>query len=57
LDGVLESTELLGGATLANKALFFLVGAEETGVVLEFEAGFLFRESAYFAIPDEAPEP
>jgi hypothetical protein len=57
VDGQLESTELLGGATLENKALFFLVGADETGVVMEFEAGFLFRESAFFAIPDEAPEP
>ena len=54
VDGALESTELFGGATLGDKALFFLVGADETNVVMEFEAGLIFRECAYFAIPDEA---
>lgn len=52
IDGMLESTEMLGGATLDNKSLFFLVGADETSLVMEFEAGVIYRESAYFAIPD-----
>jgi hypothetical protein len=57
VDGLLESTEFFGGATLENKSIFFLVGTDETNVVLEFEAGLLFRESAFFAIPDDTSEP
>lgn len=54
IDGMLESTEMLKGAILENKSLFFLAGADETNLVMEFDAGviFRFRASAYFAIPD-----
>lgn len=54
VEGMLESTEFFGGATIESKSLFFLVGEDETNVVMEFEAGLIFRESAYFAIPDAA---
>ena len=54
VDGTLESTEFYGGAKLEDKSIFFLVGQGETNVVLEFQAGLLFQESAFFAIPDQA---
>ncbi|HEY3289175.1 MAG TPA: hypothetical protein VGK87_03515 [Anaerolineae bacterium] len=55
VDGMLETTDLYGGARLVNKSLFFLVGKGETNVVLEFQAGLLFQQTAYFAIPNQAP--
>lgn len=54
VDGTLESTEFYGGAKLEDKSVFFLVGQGETNVVLEFQAGLLFQESAFFAIPDQS---
>ncbi len=54
VDGTLESTEFYGGAKLEDKSIFFLVGQGETNVVLEFQAGLLFQESAFFAIPDQS---
>ena len=54
VDGMLESTEFYGGAKLEEKSIFFLAGTGETNAVMEFEAGLLFRESAFFAIPDQS---
>ncbi len=54
VDGMLERTEFYGGAKLEKKSLFFLVGQGEANLVLEFEAGLFFRESAFFAVPDHS---
>lgn len=54
IDGMLESTEFFGGATLQEKSLFFRVGEGETSLILEFESGLIFRAQAFFALPDKA---
>jgi hypothetical protein len=56
VDGTLDSTDFFGGAKLESKSLFFLVGADETSVVLEFDSSLIFRKSAFFAIPDKSKQ-
>lgn len=48
IDGQMEPTEFYGGATVSGK-LFFLVGEQETDLVLRYRA-FLGGEEAFLAV-------